>query len=172
MSKRYSEIIGAGALALLLGGCGDDATESAAALQSAAPTPVTAPVQRHLDFASVARGAVLFRANCASCHGGEAEGHPNWRRPGADGRYPPPPLNGSGHAWHHPSAMLRQVVKYGSPGGRGNMPAWQDRLGDVQIGDIIAWMQSRWPDPLYAAWLRTERNAQAARSRSKATVKE
>jgi mono/diheme cytochrome c family protein len=39
------------------------------------------------------------------------------------------------------------------------MPSWKDKLTDAQIEQIIAWIQSRWPDEIYAAWLETERKA-------------
>ena len=32
------------------------------------------------DPAEVARGAELYAENCASCHGAELEGEPNWRQ--------------------------------------------------------------------------------------------
>ncbi|MFB3103971.1 MAG: c-type cytochrome, partial [Pseudomonadales bacterium] len=50
----------------------------------------------------VAKGKVLFLSHCASCHGQAAEGTLDWRRTDANGNYPPPPLNGSAHGWHHP----------------------------------------------------------------------
>ena len=71
---------------------------------------------------------------------------------GSDGKYPPPPLNGTGHAWHHPLNMLFYTVKNGSPGGQGNMPAWKDKLTDGEIVAAIAWFQSRWNDEIYQAW--------------------
>ncbi len=39
------------------------------------------------------------------------------------------------------------------------MPSWKDKLTDAQIEQIIAWVQSRWPDEIYAAWLLTEEKA-------------
>ncbi len=33
------------------------------------------------DSAVVALGEAVYRDNCASCHGAELEGQPNWRRP-------------------------------------------------------------------------------------------
>lgn len=108
------------------------------------------------DTAQVARGKQIFETNCAACHGAGAEGAPNWRQLGADGRYPPPPLNGTGHAWHHPYNALVYVIKNGSPGGQGNMPAWGGKLSDSEIADTIAWFQSLWPKEVYQAWLRID----------------
>jgi len=105
--------------------------------------------------AYVDAGKSLFAANCASCHGAGAEGAVNWRQPDAEGRFPPPPLNGSGHGWHHPLAALYQTIMAGSPDGSGRMPAWQGKLSQAEVLAIIAWFQSHWPDEIYAAWHRT-----------------
>jgi mono/diheme cytochrome c family protein len=107
----------------------------------------------------IARGETTFRANCASCHGVNAQGAFNWRKVGLDGKYPAPPLNGTGHAWHHPTKVLRQVIKYGSPGGQGNMPPWKDKLTDQEIDDVIVWFQSKWSTQVYQAWLERDRNS-------------
>lgn len=111
---------------------------------------------RSHDFATVARGGKLFHQHCATCHGDAGQGHPNWQRPGPDGKYPAPPLNGTGHAWHHPTVALKQVIKQGTLNRGGNMPAWGDKLSDDEIGAIVEWFKSRWPDELYAAWARME----------------
>ncbi|WP_028300483.1 c-type cytochrome [Oceanospirillum beijerinckii] len=111
--------------------------------------------ERWYSAAMVEQGKVIFQQNCAQCHGGFAQGNPDWRQPKADGRYLPPPLNGSGHAWHHPLDQLRQVIKYGQgPDIPSDMPAWDDKLSDQEIDATIAWFQSRWPEPIYQAWNR------------------
>ena len=35
--------------------------------------------------------------NCASCHGDNLQGQPNWQQANADGSYPAPPHDASGH---------------------------------------------------------------------------
>lgn len=97
------------------------------------------------DAARLKRGQRVFQQNCAVCHGRLAEGHPDWRKLGMDGKCPPPPLNGTGHDWHHPKAVLVQIIKNGSPDGKGNMPAWQGKLSDQEIENVIAWIQSSRP---------------------------
>lgn len=116
---------------------------------------------RVTDPQVLAQGERIFQANCASCHGTQAQGAPNWEQPGADGKYPPPPLDGSAHAWHHPRNALRQVIKHGTVRIGGNMPAWGEKLSEAEIDAVIAWLQSRWPDEIYAAW--AEMDARATR---------
>lgn len=130
------------------------------------PTPKVeaaqaATVVRVTDPAILARGRQVFAQNCAQCHGAQAQGAPNWQRRAADGRYPPPPLNGTGHAWHHPTAALEQVIKEGTIKIGGNMPPWKDKLSDEDIEAVIAWFQSLWPQEIYEAWARMERSTRS-----------
>lgn len=76
-----------------------------------------------------------------------------------DRKYPPPPLNGTGHDWHHPKAALVQVIQNGSPGAKGNMPAWKDKLNDQEIKDVVAWFQSLWPPEVRTVWERIDRDS-------------
>ena len=101
-------------------------------------------------------GAALFQQHCAACHGKQAEGAANWQRPNPDGRYPPPPLNGTAHTWHHPLQNLYTTIMQG----QGNMPAWQGKLNRGEVLAIIAWFQSQWPEQIYSAWERMDRSAQ------------
>lgn len=133
-------------LGLLLGACGNDDDHDEARIQP------EARVERNIDFAQVQRGGQIFQQNCAKCHGAQGQGDPNWRQRDASGMFPPPPLNGTAHAWHHPMAVLKEVIRNGSPGGMGRMPAWGDKLSDQEIDDVIAWFQAKWPDEVYEAW--------------------
>ncbi|MFM1892816.1 MAG: hypothetical protein RLZ44_1893 [Pseudomonadota bacterium] len=114
--------------------------------------PATEALERWYRPEHAALGAGLYRQHCASCHGPAAEGAPGWQQPGPDGRYPPPPLNGSAHAWHHPLKALYHTITRG----QGNMPAWGGRLSRAEVLAIIAWFQSLWPDEIYAAWQRMD----------------
>jgi mono/diheme cytochrome c family protein len=120
------------------------------------------PVMRNQDSAQIQLGRKLFMQNCTACHGVKAEGAPNWSQPDANGKYPAPPLNGTGHAWHHPKRALMATIKYGTARLGGSMPAWKDKLSDQDINNIIAWFQSQWPDEIYAAWQRMDQKAQQA----------
>lgn len=116
-------------------------------------------VVRHHDPQKVALGAQVFQQHCASCHGDNGQGAPNWRQKDPDGFFPPPPLNGTGHEWHHSTADLRKIIRDGSPPGTGKMPAWKGILSDAEIDAVIEWFQSQWPDQVYAAWFDMEQRS-------------
>jgi len=111
---------------------------------------------RKLAPEKIKRGEEVYRKNCASCHGPNGEATPGWRTPGPDGRYPPPPLDGSAHAWHHSTETLEQMIREGSPGG--GMPAWDGKLTNQQIDDVIVWIKSLWPDEVYDIWYKEIEN--------------
>jgi mono/diheme cytochrome c family protein len=143
MTIKKIMIIGMG---LLLVACSNDDESTEAGIQP------QAKVVRNIDFAQVQRGGRIYQQNCAKCHGEQAQGDPNWRHRDADGMFPPPPLNGSAHSWHHPMVVLKQVITNGSPNGMGRMPAWGGKLSEQEIEDVIAWFQAKWPDEVYQAW--------------------
>ena len=104
-------------------------------------------------------GKFLFQENCASCHGINAEGTvKNWHKKNESGKYPPPPLNGTAHAWHHSFKALSHTIRNGTQSIGGSMPSWKGKISDKEIGAIIIWLTSLWPDEIYASWL--ERNKQ------------
>ena len=60
------------------------------------------------------KGMELYTSNCASCHMGNLAGNPDWKSGlDDDGQRLPPPLNGTGHTWHHSPEQLFQVIRYG-----------------------------------------------------------
>jgi mono/diheme cytochrome c family protein len=114
---------------------------------------VASPLRTY-DFAQITRGRKLYLENCAECHGKNAEGASNWRQKNPEGKYPPPPLNGTGHAWHHPMKALRMTIRDGTQKIGGNMPAWGGKLSEQEIDDIITWFQGEWSDEIWQAWYR------------------
>jgi mono/diheme cytochrome c family protein len=66
---------------------------------------------RWYDDKIVASRSQLFQHNCAVCHGANAQGTREWKKTDFSGRYPPPPLNGSAHAWHHSIPQLARSIK-------------------------------------------------------------
>ncbi len=101
----------------------------------------------------VDQGRELFLANCAQCHGAAAQGTADWQTVQADGNYPPPPLNGTAHAWHHPLKGLKTTLRTGGAPYGGVMPGFADVLSDAQQDAVISYFQSRWPDKIYQAWI-------------------
>jgi mono/diheme cytochrome c family protein len=127
---------------LVLGGC----VAPAALSPTASPTPAPLPT---LDSNRVARGRQVYVQQCASCHGQDAEGAPNWEQPDARGDLPPPPHDDSGHTWRHSDAQLAQIIRDGlrDPFNKTpelTMPAFKDRLSDEEIVAVIAYFKSLW----------------------------
>ena len=108
--------------------------------------------ERWYDRARIESGAKVYASSCAVCHGLRGEATPDWRIRDTDESFPPPPVNGTAHTWHHPFGILARQIKFGAPGGGGKMPAFQGMLTDEEIINVIAWIQSLWPDEIYAHW--------------------
>jgi len=115
-------------------------------------SPALAEVARWYSPEQVDRGAAVFTQHCAECHGANAEAKPNWRDTTPEGKYPPPPLNGTAHAWHHPLDVLRRQIRFGGVPLGGTMPPFKDKLSSADIDAAIAFFQSKWTDEIYAAW--------------------
>jgi len=109
-------------------------------------------VARNFDPAQIKRGEEIFHTHCAGCHGNNAVGTPDWRKPNPDGRFPPPPLNGTAHAWHHSTAVLKKTILKGGPPKISSMPAWEAVLTEQQVDDVVVWIKSLWPDEIYTTW--------------------
>lgn len=103
-----------------------------------------------MTVADIAAGETLYAENCASCHGAELEGQPDWRRRLDTGRMPAPPHDETGHTWHHSDRNLFVVTKGGVgavvPGYESDMPAFEGVLTDDEIVDVLAYIKSTWPD--------------------------
>jgi mono/diheme cytochrome c family protein len=92
-------------------------------------------------------GRELYVTYCASCHGANLQGQPDWKQPLADGTMPAPPHDASGHTWHHADELLFQIIK---EGGQGGMPAFGAQLSDDQIWAVLAYIKSTWPPYIQA----------------------
>ena len=119
----------------------------------AEPEPEELPVPgRWYTATQVAAGEVLYALHCAACHGADGSATPDWRIPDAAGNYPPPPLNGTAHTWHHPLAVLESTIAEGGQSFGGLMPGFAVLLPADDRYAVIAWFQSLWADDLYARW--------------------
>ncbi len=113
---------------------------------------MAAPQQRWYSEQQRIQGTQVFKQNCAVCHGTQAESTPNWKQKDANGFYPPPPLNGSAHAWHHSLDSLRGSLRDGGTKIGGMMPSFENVLTTQQRDSAIAFFQSQWDDDLYKKW--------------------
>ena len=113
----------------------------------------SAPIEgRWYTAAQVERGQGLYQVHCAVCHADDGSATPEWRTPGPGGHYPPPPLNGSAHTWHHPLELLNDTIANGGVQFGGIMPGFSAVLDDGERLAVIAWFQSLWPEDIYAKW--------------------
>ena len=102
-------------------------------------------------LSEVLAGDRLYQENCASCHGANLEGQPDWRSRLPNGKLPAPPHDASGHTWHHPDRVLNDIVKRGSAAIVGNgyesdMPGFAGVLADDEIDAIIDYIKSAWSE--------------------------
>lgn len=117
--------------------------------------PAAAPMEPVLridpdDATLVARGRIVYDAQCAACHGAKLEGQPDWQRRRADGKLPAPPHDASGHTWHHSDQDLFDITKLGlapfaGPDYLTDMPAFDESLSDADIRAVIGYIKSTWP---------------------------
>ena len=114
----------------------------------------------------LARGADLYAENCASCHGADLEGQPDWRAPLPDGTMPAPPHDATGHTWHHGDALLFEYTRLGGEallaargieGFQSGMPGFGEVLTEAEIRDVLAFIRSTWPEDIQA--VQAERSA-------------
>lgn len=76
------------------------------------------------DPAEVAAGRVIYESNCAGCHGAEGEGSNSGR-----------PLTGIADQGDRASHIASIV------NGKGNMPAFGERLSEGEIGEVASFVR-------------------------------
>ncbi|KKC34508.1 cytochrome C [Devosia psychrophila] len=105
-------------------------------------------------------GRLLYVERCASCHGEQLQGQPDWMKRLPNGRLPAPPHDASGHTWHHSDDQLMRIVRDGlasiAPGYETDMPAFRAVLTEAEIRSVLDYIKTTWPD--------RERGYQEARS--------
>lgn len=125
------------------------------ALLALVATAGAAQAAHELDDRDLARGAQVYAEHCASCHGADLEGQPDWQTPLADGSMPAPPHDETGHTWHHANQQNFDYVKHGGAeivkrlGVKSfvsGMPGFGDALTDAEIWDVLAYIRSHWPE--------------------------
>lgn len=106
---------------------------------SARPAPQNWPDTPTATPALVAEGREVYARVCAECHGDQCQGYAG--HPGA------PPLDDTGHAWHHPDQQIYDWIVNGKLAVVGEgMPALGDRLTDQEVEALIAYLHSLWTE--------------------------
>ena len=101
--------------------------------------------------AQVALGRTLYRLHCSYCHGGDREGHDDWRpeTPVASGLAPA--LDERSPAVDRSDRQIFERIKFGGQpflpaGARSQMPAFEFNLTDAQVWALVAYLKNRWPE--------------------------
>lgn len=94
-------------------------------------------------------GEKIYRQYCASCHGIQGEGMPNWERQNVQGELPAPPHGPEGHTWKHSDAMLYRLISEGwrdpwNETERLTMPAFGGTLTPQQIRSVVTYIKTLW----------------------------
>ena len=106
-------------------------------------------------------GKQLYEANCSTCHGVNLAGADNWQEGvDSDGQRLPPPLNGTGHTWHHSDKLLQGITKNGIgfyvKDYKGKMNGFGEVLNDEQIDLVLGYIKSYWKKDAYAHQIKLE----------------
>ena len=154
--KRWQWLIWLLGMGVLVMGCqtAGGSRESTAVFS----TTLAIPPLPVLDPNEIARGKEIYVLHCASCHGANLEGQPNWKEQNEDGSFRAPPHDASGHTWHHADGLLIESIELGGArfeginiGGTSNMPAFGEILTDEEITAVLTYIKSTWPEETQAA---------------------
>lgn len=135
-SRRTVELITLLCFAAALDGCGA-AGESETTVSVEQQQRLRAESQAYADRgieqlvrddAALALGQQLFAAHCASCHGENGEGRPGVTR-----------LAAGPHNYPITVESIRSTIANGR---RGTMPAMGQLLGEVELGQVVAYIRS------------------------------
>lgn len=101
------------------------------------------------DAELVELGHTVYQQYCASCHGAQGEGAPDWKKRNERGELPPPPHDETGHTWRHSDAMLYRMISEGwqdpfNKTGHLTMPPFKDILTPHEIKAVIAYLKTLW----------------------------
>ncbi len=110
------------------------------------------PITRESEI-NILKGKKLYKQYCASCHQSNLSGAVNWKGLDNDGHRKAPPLNGTGHTWHHSDEILHKIIKYGLAklvkNYEGKMYGYGDKIDDQGIDNILSYIKSYWNEENY-----------------------
>ena len=109
----------------------------------------TSSISKNIDLF---KGMELYNKNCSSCHMMNLAGNPDWKTGvDEDGQRLAPPLNGTGHTWHHSPNQLYQIIRYGykkfDPNYKGKMLG-NEELSEDDVWSILEYIKSIWPEKI------------------------
>ncbi len=109
----------------------------------------TSSISKNIDLF---KGMELYNKNCSSCHMMNLAGNPDWKTGvDEDGQRLAPPLNGTGHTWHHSPNQLYQIIRYGykkfDPNYKGKMLG-NEELSEDDVWSILEYIKSIWPEEI------------------------
>lgn len=84
-------------------------------------------------------GKLLYAQFCVTCHGASGQGEFNWM----NRERAAPPLDSSGHAWHHEDAQLVDMI-LNKPAPDSRMPAWSSVLSRNDAYDLLSFIKTMW----------------------------
>jgi mono/diheme cytochrome c family protein len=114
-----------------------------------------------LDAGQVSAGQPLYEVHCAACHGLQGEGQPDWKVRNADGTFPAPPHDSSGHTWHHADALILEIIDQGSRMPGSPMLAFGDKLNEAEQEAILTYIKTWWgPQERAFQWQVTQQSLQ------------
>jgi mono/diheme cytochrome c family protein len=98
------------------------------------------------DPALTSRGKVVYAEHCASCHGANLEGQPNWRNGSPTDACPPHRTTRPGTLGTTRTGNCSRWVKNGTaammPGYETDMPAYKEILSDADIWAVLSYIES------------------------------
>ena len=110
------------------------------------------PITRDSE-ANIFKGKVLYEQHCASCHMVNLAGAADWKGVDKDGHRKAPPLNGTGHTWHHSDEILHKIIKLGFAklinNYEGKMYGFGEKINDEGIDNLLSYIKSYWADDIY-----------------------
>lgn len=122
-----------------------------------AQLPLAAVAFEHTSGPETELARELYLDHCEACHGVDLEGQADWRNVGANGLYPAPPHDETGHTWHHDDAMLTNYITRGGQAVlddmgvafTSGMPGFSSVLSDQEIKSILNYIKPTWPKHIY-----------------------
>lgn len=127
--------------------------------------PEKKKITRWYTQEQVLKGEKVFNSNCVFCHKTNAVGTKIWKKMLPNGHYPPPPLNGTAHAWHHSFSQTIDIITNGGKSYQGLMPSFKNKLSKDDIVNVTSYFQNFWNEEIYELWIKNEERLKKRKKR-------